>query len=90
MKKKISVVLALVAVILAVGGWFILPSTVGVQIGLNGQVSRTFPKIIAVLFPVVLAGIGCASGIRENDDYKSLFLPAVAIAVEIFMFVVNR
>ena len=49
MKKTIiSIAVIVIAVGLSVCAWFMLPPVVAVQIGLDGQATKTLPKLPAI------------------------------------------
>ena len=77
-KKVLSIVLIVIAIALAVFLWFRLPDQVATQFGLDGQVTSTWPKPLAIGLPFVLTVVGSVlyflSGERKNAR-------AIAIAV---------
>ena len=91
MKKKINIGLIAVAVVLSVVSWFLLPDTVVVQIGVDGQASNTMPKVFAVIVPLVISVIGSAMNLNDDtrQNYRGYVLSIVAIAVMVFSLIVN-
>ena len=53
-KKWINILLIAAAVALGVYCWLVLPATVAVQVGLDGQATNTMPKLLAVAIPAGL------------------------------------
>ncbi len=91
MKKKINIGLIAVAVVLSVVSWFLLPDTVVVQIGVDGQASNTMPKVFAVIVPLVISVIGSAMNLNDDtrQNYRGYVLSIVGIAVMVFSLIVN-
>ena len=77
-KKGLSIILIVAAIAFAVFLWFHLPDRVATQFGLDGQVTRTYPKLLAIGLPLGLTIVGSVlyflSGERRNAR-------AIAIAV---------
>ena len=92
MNKKI--VLGIIIVIwLALGiyGYMVLPETVTVQIDISGNASNTFPKIIAVLLPVLISiGGGLKYCFFEGKEKKSLALSVIGILLSVVTLLFNR
>jgi len=54
-------------VVLGIIGWSLLPDVVAVQIGFDGQVSNTMPKVFAILLPIAISVIGSIICLKENQ-----------------------
>ena len=50
-KKLFGIGCAVLGLVLAAISMMVLPDTVGVQIGFDGNISNTMPKFLAVLIP---------------------------------------
>ncbi len=90
-EKVIGLVIVAVSVILAVVGFIVLPETLIVQIGLDGQASNTLPKIPALLIPLALSTVFSVLYMKDNAEKKSrnLIVAVIGVVVAIVMFVVN-
>lgn len=90
-EKMIGLVIIAVSVILAVMGFMVLPETLIVQIGLDGQASNTLHKIPALLIPFALSTVFSILYMRGNGEKKShnLIVAVIGVIVAIIMFVVN-
>ena len=52
MKKNLAnIFLIIIAIGLGICSWFLLPDVVTVQVGMDGQVTNTMPKLLAILIP---------------------------------------
>jgi len=90
-EKVIGIVIIAVSVILAVMGFMVLPETLIIQIGLDGQASNTLQKIPALLIPFALSTVFSILYLRGNGEKKSrnLIVAVIGVIVTIIMFVVN-
>ena len=59
-KKLFGIGCAVLGLVLAAISMMVLPDTVGVQIGLDGNISNTMPKFLAVLIPFIISVVGIA------------------------------
>lgn len=90
-KKLISIGCAVLGVVLAMVSMMILPDTVGVQIGFDGNISNTMPKFLAVLIPLGLTLTGSFMSYKNNDNNaKGLIISVVGIIVMVMTLIVNR
>ena len=90
--KSISIVLIAAAIGLGVFSWFFLPDVVAVQIGLDGQVSNTMPKALAVAVPLGISVAGSVMNLTGGDEKKSkgFLLSLVGLALMALSLLVNR
>lgn len=90
MKKKAAGIIILIAAIaLGVCSWILLPDTVAVQVGFDGQVSNTMPKLLAVAVPLLIAAVGSVMTMSDKSGKKGLVLALVGVAVMILSLVFN-
>lgn len=92
MKKNIiAVIMALLALSLAVISFFLLPDTVTVQIGADGQPSNTMPKEPAtLLFTLIsLAGTVITLKGKDGDVKKGYLLSGAGIVLMIITLAFN-
>lgn len=93
MKKNwISIILILIAIGLGICSWFLLPEAVAVQVGMNGQVTNTMPKLLAILIPMVISAAGVVMNLtnKEENSLKGFILALAGIAVMILTLFFNR
>lgn len=98
MKNKIIIIIFMIlAVILAVISWILLPDSVIVQFGIDGKASNTMSKPFAVALSLVTTGIGVLMGFladskesRKGDFKKCVVIMAAGIIVMVIMLIVNR
>lgn len=90
--KIIAGTLGIAAAALAVYSYMILPDTVAVQIGVDGQVSNTMPKLFAVILPLVITLGGCGVTVfgKKESKVKGIVLSVVGIGVMIVTILFNR
>jgi len=88
MKRKISVGAVAATVFIGLVGWFILPTTVAVQIGLDGKISNTLPKLFALLIPVALSVFGYLLN-KTNNQYKGIIVSIISVLIAIFTIGIN-
>lgn len=91
-KKALFIVGIAISVILGVISWFVLPDTVAVQVGLDGNVSNTIPKAAAILVPIAISVIGGIIGItsEETRSKKGALLLCAGIVIALITFFFNR
>ena len=79
------------AVLLAVTGYFVLPDTLAVQIGLDGVPSNFLPKIPALLIPLLVTVVFSCLYMKSKGEGKTenLLLSLLGIGIDIIMFVMN-
>lgn len=93
MKKKIiSIVLIMIAVGLSICAWSMLPPVVAVQVGFDGQVTNTMPKLAAIAIPLTISVAGSVVNLtnKENGNSKGFVLGIVGIAVMLLTLFANR
>ena len=90
--KVISIILIAAAIGLGVVSWFLLPDVVAVQIGLDGQVSNTMPKALAVAVPMGISIAGSVMNLTGGDEKnsKGFLLSLVGLALMALSLLVNR
>lgn len=90
-KKMLSIGCGVLGLILAIVSMIVLPDTVGVQIGLDGNISNTMPKFLAVLVPFGLTLAGAFMSYKnEENTSKGLIISVVGIIVMVMTIIVNR
>ncbi len=91
MKKLVYFIPVIVSVILGVISWCLLPDVVAVQIGLDGQVSNTMPKIFAIIIPVAITIVGSIISVKDDQSKsKGIILSLIGLAVMVLTLVFNR
>lgn len=90
-KNLIAIIMIVLALALALLSLFLLPDTVTVQIGADGQPSNTMPKALATgLFTLFsLAGTGIALKGKDGDGKKGLLLSGAGIVLMIITLAFN-
>ncbi len=91
-KKRFWPFLLVIPLIAAAAvGWFLLPDELIAQIGVDGQPSKVWPKLLALPLPVAVGVLGAwFASFEEKEKRLSGFLVlAVAAAITIFNFVMN-
>ncbi|MBC5737258.1 DUF1648 domain-containing protein [Lawsonibacter faecis] len=74
--------------ILAAAAWFLLPDSVGMQLGVSGQVQNFMPKPLALLLPVGLCAVGTGLSFTEERRTAGLILALISpvlVVITIFM-----
>lgn len=90
-KKLFGIGCAVLGLVLAAISMMVLPDTVGVQIGLDGNISNTMPKFLAVLIPFGLTLAGSFMSYKgEENTSKGFIISVVGIAVMVITLIVNR
>ncbi len=91
MKKGVFIAGLVAALILAVVSWFVLPSTVAVQVGLDGNVSNIMPKYAAVLIPTAISVAGGIIGLNteKSDNKKQAAMMFIGMGIMVFMMIFN-
>jgi hypothetical protein len=90
MKKSALLIAAAVAA--AEISWFLLPQDVVVQVGLNGQATRTMPKLLAIGIPFAIAVVGAVMNIWEKNQIKpkGFLISVIGIAAMVLSLLFNR
>lgn len=70
MKKKIASLSIIISIVLAVVSIKLLPDIIVIQIGLNGTASRTAPKLIGVMIPLIITFAGSIMLLNETSSHK--------------------
>lgn len=91
-KNLISILFVVAAIGLSVFSWFRLPDVVAVQVGMDGQVTNTMPKVLAVVIPLGISAAGSVMNLtgKEGKNQKGYILSIVGIVVMVLSLVVNR
>ena len=91
-KKLINILLVVTAIGLAVISLFFLPDVVAVQVGFDGQVTNTMPKVLAIVIPLGVSVAGSVMNLtsKKENNKKGYILAAVGIAVMVISLFVNR
>lgn len=67
MKKNwINIIFVIVAIGLGVISWLLLPDIVAVQVGVDGKITNTMPKVLAVSIPLGVSLVGSAMNLTGN------------------------
>ena len=93
MKKKwISILFVAVAIGLGVISWLLLPDVVAVQVGIDGKISNTLPKVLAVAIPFGVSVVGSVMNLtcKEETNKKGYILSVAGIAIMVLSLLVNR
>ena len=94
MKKNLAnIFLIIIAIGLGICSWFLLPDVVTVQVGMDGQVTNTMPKLLAILIPPL--GISAAGSFinltdKKENSFKGFVLALVGIAAMLLTLFFNR
>lgn len=86
-KNTIQIVFILLALGLAIVSWFFLPDVVAVQVGLDGQVTNTMPKLFAIMIPLIISIAGSVTMTKENK--KGMVLSLIGILILIVSLIFN-
>ena len=74
MKKNfINILLVIAAIGLGVISWLLLPDVVAVQVGFDGQITNTLPKIPAVAIPLGVSLVGSVMNLTGQKEKKAIF-----------------
>ena len=78
MKKNfINIVLVVAAIVLGVISWLLLPDVVAVQVGFDGQITNTMPKILAVAIPLAVSVVGSVMNLTGKEEKN--IIPQIVI-----------
>ena len=70
-KKRFWPFLLLIPLAIAViAGWFLLPDTLVMQVGMSGQPSKSMPKVLGLLIPMAAGMIGAAYASSEREERR--------------------
>ena len=91
-KRVLSIVLIVLSIALAVFLWFRLPDQVATHFGLDGQVTRTSPKILAIGLPLVLTVIASVLTFlnAEKKDQRAFVVAVLGFIVLVATLFFNR
>ena len=93
MKKNwIGIFIMIIAIGLGICAWFLLPEVVAVQVGMDGQVTNTMPKLLAILIPFVISAAGVVMNLtnKKENSMKGFVLSLVGIAVMLLTLFFNK
>lgn len=88
-RNTISIILIAAGIILSAVGYVILPEVVAVQVGFDGNVANTMPKLLAIGMPLLITIVGSVINIGEDDNRKGLVLAIAGIAVMVITIIFN-
>lgn len=90
MKKNfINILLVIAAIGLGVISWLLLPDVVAVQVGFDGQITNTLPKIPAIAIPLGVSLVGSVMNLTGQKDKKGYILSVAGIAVMVLSLLFN-
>ena len=90
MKKNfINILLVIAAIGLGVISWLLLPDVVAVQVGFDGQITNTLPKIPAVAIPLGVSLVGSVMNLTGQKGKKGYILSVAGIAVMVLSLLFN-
>ena len=91
-KNLISILLAAAAIGLGVISWLLLPDVVAVQVGIDGKITNTLPKVLAVAIPFGVSVVGSVMNLisKEETNKKGYILSVAGIAIMVLSLLVNR
>ena len=78
------------ALILGIAGYFLLPDSLAMQIGVSGRLQNYMPKVPALLLPVALGAVGTVLTRSGEKKTAGLILAVLSPALEAIIFVMNR
>ncbi|MDD6090417.1 MAG: DUF1648 domain-containing protein [Clostridiales bacterium] len=88
-KNSISILLVIAAIGLGVISWLLLPDVVAVQVGFDGQITNTLPKIPAVAIPLGVSLVGSVMNLTGQKEKKGYILSVAGIAVMVLSLFFN-
>lgn len=92
MNKKILLgIIIVISLGLGIYGYMVLPDMVTVQIDISGNPSNIFPKILAVVSPILLSiGGGLGYYFSEEKEKKYLILSVIGLLISVVTLIFNR
>ena len=93
MKKNfINIILMAAAIGLGVVSWFLLPDVVAVQVGIDGQITNTMPKALAIAIPLGVSVVGSVMNLtgKEEKNQKGYILSVAGMAIMVLSLLFNR
>ena len=88
-KKLINILLVFAAIGMGVISWLLLPDVVAVQVGFDGQITNTMPKVLAVAIPLGVSLVGSVMNLAGKKDKKGYILSVAGIAVMVLSLLFN-
>ena len=89
-KKIVLVIIISVSIVLGLYSYMVLPEVVTVQVDISGNPSNTFPKILAVIFPILLSiGSGIGYYFSKDKESKYFILSIFGITAPIITLLFN-
>ena len=88
-KNFINILLVIAAIGLGVISWLLLPDVVAVQVGFDGQITNTLPKIPAVAIPLGVSLVGSVMNLTGQKEKKGYILSVAGIAVMVLSLLFN-
>lgn len=93
-KNTLPLILVIVTLLLAVISVFLLPQTVVIQLGLDGQPTNTMSKLTAIVTPLPICALGLmryylGQGAQKERD-KGLVIAVVAPLVMLLTLIMNH
>ena len=88
-KNSISILLVIAAIGLGVISWLLLPDVVAVQVGFDGQITNTMPKVPAVAIPLGVSLVGSVMNLTGQKEKKGYILSVAGIAVMVLSLLFN-
>lgn len=91
LEKSIKLGIGIVIFILGIISFIILPNKVGMQISVSGELQNYMPKVIAIIIPFGIYGLGFLQNRNgESAEIKRhIILALVALVIQIFTLVSN-
>ena len=92
MNKKILLgIIIVISLGLGIYGYMVLPDMVTVQIDISGNPSNIFPKILAVVLPILLSiGGGLGYYFSKEKEKKYLILSVIGLLISVITLIFNR
>ena len=92
MSKKILLgIIIVISLGLGIYGYMVLPDMVTVQIDISGNPSNIFPKILAVVSPILLSiGGGLGYYFSKEKEKKYLILSVIGLLISVITLIFNR
>lgn len=92
MSKKILLgIIIVISLGLGIYGYMVLPDMVTVQIDISGNPSNIYPKILAVVLPILLSiGGGLGYYFSKEKEKKYLILSVIGLLISVITLIFNR